>query len=228
MKTGLDLTVEGDKAVVLISGGSDSASLLAHVKRNYDDVISVYVDFGEDFSLAERHAAKRLSTEHNVELLVFDNESIANQIQTMDGIVDIQTKEPGYYPLFEVNLLMIGGMIADMTDADDLYAGFYDGLGSSSDADVDISAGMEKAISNSSTHSFQVCLPFVGHSRGEVIAYGEEIGVTWEQTYSCLRDTDEPKNPVHCGECDSCKERLEKFQEAGVADSAEYADSMDL
>lgn len=235
MKTGIDLVVEGDHAVVLLSGGTDSAVLLAHANEYYEEVSSVYVDFGKDPSLAERYTSTKLADHYDSNLVVFDNEHISDQVQAMDRVVDVKDKSEledsehqDYYPLRAINMIMLGGMVADMTEADDLYVGFHEGLGNTPDSNVDVSAGMEKAMAHSSSSSFQVCMPFAGHSRGEVIAYGDQLDVPWVKTYSCYGEAGNPKKPVHCGECFSCVQRREKFQEAGVEDSAQFADSMDL
>lgn len=64
---------------------------------------------------------------------------------------------------------------------------------------------------------FSVLAPFVHSTKADIAALGNELGVQWEETWSCYKGGD-----VHCGTCGTCFERREAFQLAGVPDPTEY------
>jgi 7-cyano-7-deazaguanine synthase len=64
---------------------------------------------------------------------------------------------------------------------------------------------------------FQMMAPYVAIPKDAICARGEELGVKWEDTWSCYKGGD-----VHCGSCGTCYERREAFDLAGVPDPTEY------
>jgi 7-cyano-7-deazaguanine synthase len=60
--------------------------------------------------------------------------------------------------------------------------------------------------------------PFVNHTKADIASLGAELGVPFEDTWSCYEGGD-----VHCGKCGTCVERIEALRDAGVADLTEYA-----
>ena len=77
---------------------------------------------------------------------------------------------------------------------------------------------MARALSLGLDHEIQVVAPFGCFTKAEVIRLGLELGVPFELTLSCMSPADER----HCGQCSKCRERLQAFDAAGVADPAEY------
>ncbi len=80
-------------------------------------------------------------------------------------------------------------------------------------------AAMERALTLGLDHALQVVTPFRHLSKADVIARGRELDVPFELTLSCMN----PLGGQHCGRCSKCRERLEAFDAAGVADPAPYA-----
>ena len=80
-------------------------------------------------------------------------------------------------------------------------------------------AAMERALSLGLDRGLRIATPFRHLSKAEVIARGRELGVPFELTLSCMN----PADGRHCGRCSKCRERLEAFETAGVADPAPYA-----
>ena len=79
-------------------------------------------------------------------------------------------------------------------------------------------AAMEQALSQGLDHELRIVTPFRHLSKADVIARGRELGVPFELTLSCMN----PVDGRHCGRCSKCRERLEAFDAAGVADPAPY------
>ena len=80
-------------------------------------------------------------------------------------------------------------------------------------------ATMEQALSQGLDHALRIITPFRQLSKVDVIARGLALDVPFALTLSCMN----PAEGRHCGRCSKCRERLEAFDAAGVADPAAYA-----
>ena len=69
---------------------------------------------------------------------------------------------------------------------------------------------------------FTVLAPFVAWTKADIVRRGAELGVPFEDTWSCYKGGD-----VHCGTCGTCTERREAFELAGVSDPTHYAANLD-
>lgn len=87
------------------------------------------------------------------------------------------------------------------------------------DATPEFLAAMERALSLGLDRALHIVTPFRQLSKAQVIARGRALGVPFERTLSCMN----PGGGRHCGRCSKCRERLEAFAEAGIADPAPYA-----
>ncbi|OYT58778.1 hypothetical protein B6U81_07225 [Thermoplasmatales archaeon ex4484_30] len=65
--------------------------------------------------------------------------------------------------------------------------------------------------------SIKIIAPLINLSKAEIVKKGVELGVPFEKTWSCYRETEKA-----CGRCDSCRLRLKGFKEAGIKDPIEY------
>ena len=83
-------------------------------------------------------------------------------------------------------------------------------------ANLATKAGVEGAM------RFKVHAPLITMTKAEIIRRGVELGVDYGLTHSCY---DPSSNGVACGECDSCRLRLQGFREAGLTDPIRYADT---
>jgi 7-cyano-7-deazaguanine synthase len=77
---------------------------------------------------------------------------------------------------------------------------------------------MARALSLGLDHDIRIVSPFGGFTKPEVIRLGLALGVPFELTLSCMS----PAEERHCGRCSKCRERLQAFDTAGIADPAEY------
>lgn len=87
------------------------------------------------------------------------------------------------------------------------------------DATPEFFAAMERALSQGLDHALRIVTPFRHLSKAAVIARGQELQVPFELTLSCM----DPVDSRHCGRCSKCRERLQAFETAGLADPASYA-----
>ncbi|HXW05191.1 MAG TPA: 7-cyano-7-deazaguanine synthase [Vicinamibacterales bacterium] len=88
------------------------------------------------------------------------------------------------------------------------------------DATAEFFDAMSRALSTGLAESVAIEAPFAKLHKADVIRLGARLGVPFELTLSCMR----PAAGVHCGRCSKCRERIEAFRDAGIADPAAYAD----
>ncbi len=91
------------------------------------------------------------------------------------------------------------------------------------DATPTFFAAMERAVSLGLAHEVRIAAPFRDLGKAEVVARGRALGVPFELTLSCMDPVTDGAEPVHCGRCSKCRERLQAFDAAGLADPADYA-----
>ncbi len=218
-------------AVVLLSGGLDSATILAMaLKQNYK-VHALSVAYGQRHS-AELAAASRIAQQSGVashQVMHVDLDQVGGSALT-DSRIDVPTT-PGsgipvtYVPARNTLFLSLALGLAEVVDAVDLFIGVnavdYSGYPDCRPQFVD---AFEK-LANLATRAgdlgarFKIHAPLMTMSKAQIIAEGIALGVDYAQTVSCYRADD---NGHACGSCDSCRLRKQGFQEAGVEDPTSY------
>jgi 7-cyano-7-deazaguanine synthase len=86
------------------------------------------------------------------------------------------------------------------------------------DATPEFFAAIARALSLGLAMPMSVDAPFVSMHKSDVIRRGIALGVPLELTLSCMN----PQDGAHCGGCSKCRERIDAFREAGVADATRY------
>ena len=219
------------KAVVLLSGGLDSATVLAQAASEGFECHSLAVDYGQRHR-AELDAARRVSEAQGAAshcVVAVDLRAIGGSALTDD----IAVPESGgegipvtYVPARNTLMLSLALGHAEVIGATDLFVGVnavdYSGYPDCRPAfiaafealcQVATKAGVEGA-------AFRVHAPLISLSKGEIIRTGLELGVDYSQTVSCYQ-ADEAGRA--CGRCDSCRLRRDGFSQAGVDDPTRYA-----
>jgi len=132
-------------------------------------------------------------------------------------------------------LLGKAGIFAAMTKLDRVVLGTLD-HNPFPDATPEFRATMARALSFGLAHELQIDAPYAGLGKAEVIRRGQQLGVPFELTLSCMspREPREPLEPLepreprkprlHCGTCSKCRERHDAFIEAGLTDPTVYVD----
>jgi 7-cyano-7-deazaguanine synthase len=220
------------RAVILVSGGLDSSTVLAMAKKEGYDCYTLSFDYGQRHK-AELYAAERVSQalgdiEHKVVNLNLD--SIGGSALT-DISIDVPEEEtPGipitYVPARNTVFLSIALGWAEVLGAKDIFIGVnavdYSGY---PDCRPEYIAAFE-TMANLATRAgvegdkMTVHTPLMDWGKGEIIKVGMGLGVDYALTVSCYQATDEG---LACGLCDSCRLRGQGFLDAGVADPTRYA-----
>jgi 7-cyano-7-deazaguanine synthase len=224
------------KAVVLVSGGLDSATTLAFVRSEGFDVFALSVDYGQrhrrELKCARRIARSLGAIRHtivSVDLRAVGGSALTD---TLDVPKDRSHESIGqgipitYVPARNTILLGLALGYAEVVGAFDLFIGAnaidYSGY---PDCRPEFLGQFER-LANVATKAavegqgtFRVHAPLLQRTKAEIIRLGVGLGVNYALTLSCY-DPDEQGRA--CRRCDSCQLRLRGFQEAGLTDPASY------
>lgn len=221
------------KAVILLSGGLDSATVLALANSHGYDCYALSLDYGQrhhaELAAARRVAADLGAIEHKVLPLSLD--VIGGSALTDRSIAVPEAGGEGipvtYVPARNTIFLALALGWAEVLSANDIFVGVnavdYSGYPDCRPAFI---AAFER-LANLATKAgvegsvFKVHAPLIEMSKAQIIAVGSELGVDYSLTVSCYQ-ADE--GGVACGVCDSCRLRAEGFHAAGVADPTRYRD----
>ena len=221
------------KAVVLLSGGLDSATALAIARERGYACYALSFDYGQRHAI-ELHAARQIATalgvvEHKVLPLSLD--AIGGSALT-DSAIEVPD-EGGegipvtYVPARNTVFLSLALGWAEVLGARDLFVGVnavdYSGY---PDCRPEYIQAFEK-LANLATKAgaegehFQVHAPLIEMTKAEIIRQGSRLGVDYALTVSCYQADEQGRA---CGRCDSCRFRAQGFAEAGVPDPTRYRD----
>jgi 7-cyano-7-deazaguanine synthase len=226
------------RAVVLLSGGLDSATCLAWARAQGFECHSLAVDYGQRHRVelgAARRVAAALGSRDHGEVDV-DLRAIGGSSLTADLPVPKQRDEAAmaaaipstYVPARNTVFLAVALGLAETLGGTELVAGMnvldYSGYPDcrpafvrafESLAGVATRAGVEGA-------RFTVHTPLMELDKAGIIRLGVSLGVDYALTHSCY---DPSPAGLACGECDSCRLRAKGFREAGVPDPTRYTNS---
>ena len=223
------------KAVVLLSGGLDSTTVLAIALADGYECSCLSFSYGQRHVL-ELQRAKEICDKMAVNrhlILRVDLDSIGGSALTDD--IDVPKDRPisgmnaeipaTYVPGRNIIFLAHALSWAEVIGATDIFLGInavdYSGY---PDCRPDFLAAFEK-MANLGTRSGIMNKPFTLHAplmklgKKEIIAQGLSLGVDYSLTHSCY----DPQDEIACGRCDSCRLRLQGFAEAGTIDPLPYA-----
>jgi len=226
------------KAVLLISGGLDSATVLAMANADGYECYALSFDYGQKHS-AELDAANRVVTSFDVaqhQTLHLDLNQFGGSALTDDSI-DVpkaaQCASGGecegipvtYVPARNTIFLSMALAWAEVLQADDIFIGVnavdYSGY---PDCRPEFIKAYE-VMANLATkvgvegHHLHLHTPLIDMSKSQIIQAGMALGVDYSMTVSCYAADEQGKA---CGECDSCNLRRKGFADAGVADPTLY------
>ena len=223
------------RAVVLLSGGLDSATTLASCRHDGFEPYALSFDYGQRHKL-ELEAASRVAAalgvrEHRratIDLRVFGGSALTSDTAVpKNRAMGLGSEIPiTYVPARNTIFLSYALAWCEVLGAADIFIGAnaidYSGY---PDCRPEFIAAFEKLASVATRAGvegtrFRVHAPLISLSKAEIIRKGTELGVDFSLTRSCY---DPPADSVACGECDSCRLRLEGFRTAGLQDPIQYA-----
>ena len=218
------------RAVVLLSGGLDSATALASAVADGFECHSLAVDYGQRHR-SELHAAEKVSSalgasSHRV--VRVDLRAIGGSALTDEIDVPIQPGEGipvTYVPARNTLMLSLALGYAETLEALDLFIGVnavdYSGY---PDCRPQFIAAFEDLCQVATRvgdegKRFSIHAPLIHLTKAEIIQRGTELGLDYSQTVSCYQADDLGRA---CGRCDSCRLRRQGFIDAGIDDPTRY------
>ena len=217
-------------AVVLVSGGLDSATTLAMAKAAHYRCFALAVDYGQRHR-SELEAARRVTHGAGVplKLLKLDLRSIGGSALTAD--IDVPTAAGSgipvtYVPARNTIMLALALGYAEVIGASDLFIGVnavdYSGYPDCRPEFIAAFQEMARLATKSGVEGAEITIhtPLIQLTKAEIIRRGTELGVDYSLTVSCYQADDEGRA---CGRCDSCRIRREGFITAEIPDPTHYA-----
>jgi 7-cyano-7-deazaguanine synthase len=233
-------------AIVLLSGGLDSTTVLAIAASTGYQPYALSFRYGQRHSI-ELDAARRVAAAHNVkrhviadiDLRAFGGSALTSDIEVPKHDLATDLADDGvpvtYVPARNTIFLSFALAYAETVDASDIFIGVnaldYSGYPDcrpeyiaayENMANLATRAGIEGARTTIQT-------PLISMSKAEIIRTGLDLGVDYSITWSCYDPAAEStacgQVTVACGRCDSCLLRLKGFSEAGAEDPVPYQGS---
>lgn len=221
-----------NKAVVLVSGGLDSATCLALAKHQGHKCYALTFDYGQHHR-AELSAAKKIAncmgvTEHRIVHLPIGQFGGSALTDEQIDVPDFQNHEKipvTYVPARNTIFLSIALGWAEVVGADHIFIGVsaidYSNYPDCRPEYIEAFQKMADLATKKATETkaIQIHAPLIHLSKAETIALGISLGVDYGMTVTCYKPTPEGEA---CGNCDSCMLRKKGFNKAGVEDPTSY------
>jgi 7-cyano-7-deazaguanine synthase len=223
------------KAVLLLSGGLDSTTLLAVARRDGYDVHAMTFRYGQRHA-SEIEAARRVAAHFHVrnhviadiDLRTFGGSALTSD--TIDVPRDRDVREAGvpvtYVPARNTIFLSFALAWAEVLGATDIFIGVnaldYSGYPDcrpeyiqafETMANLATRAGVEDSL------RLRIRAPLIDLTKAEIVRLGVSLGIDYSVTQSCY---DPDSTGAACGHCDACQLRLKGFTEAGIPDPTRY------
>ena len=223
------------KAVVLLSGGLDSATVLAIAREADYELHAISFDYGQrhrfELDSANRVCAAQGVSSHVVfpiDTRIFQGSALTNEIPVprhrsadeMCGGIPVT-----YVPARNTIFLSLALGLAESIGANDLFIGVnavdYSGYPDCRPVFISAFQSMANLATKAGVQGQTVSIhtPLVSLTKSQIIQQGLRLGVDYGLTHSCY---DPDANGISCGTCDSCQLRLKGFAEAGFSDPIPY------
>ncbi|MEU9577223.1 7-cyano-7-deazaguanine synthase QueC [Streptomyces chilikensis] len=223
-------------AIVLLSGGLDSTTVLAIAKDRGFTPYALSFRYGQRHSI-ELEAAKRVAEAHGVarhviadiDLRVFGGSALTSDVDVPkhESVDEVEESIPvTYVPARNTIFLSFALAYAEVVGATDIFTGVtavdYSGYPDCRPEYMDAYAKMANLATRAGvegTQELKLHSPLISMSKADIVREGLRLGVDYSITSSCY-DPDEQGRA--CGKCDTCLLRLKGFAEAGVTDPVAY------
>jgi 7-cyano-7-deazaguanine synthase len=222
-------------AVVLLSGGLDSATVLAIARSEGFEIIALSFRYGQrhgvEIVAAQSIARAAGVLRHvivDIDLRVFGASALTSDVAVPKGRTASEMSHGipiTYVPARNTIFLSYALALAEVSMADNIYIGVnaldYSGYPDCRPEYIEAFEQMANLATKAGVEGRHLTIhtPLMHQTKGEIIARGLKLGVDYAATLSCY---DPDASGAACGECDSCQLRLRGFAEAGVSDPVRY------
>jgi len=219
------------RAVILLSGGLDSATVVAMAKADGFDCYTMSFDYGQRHR-AELQAAERVASDMGViehKVIGLNLNGIGGSALTDSSIAVPETAGEGipvtYVPARNTVFLSLALGWAEVLGARDIFIGVnavdYSGYPDCRPEFVEAFERMANLATKAGVEGqgFTIRAPLQMLSKADIVKAGTRLGVDYGLTVSCYQADEQGRA---CGKCDSCRLRAEGFTAAGVTDPTRY------
>ena len=222
-------TIKKPRAIVLLSGGLDSATVLALAKQKFD-CICISFDYAQR-SVSELEAARLLAGQYLASHQIIH---IDGGVMTGSALTDSSIEVPDaitegipvtYVPARNTLFLAHALAIAEVMSASEIFIGVnavdYSGYPDCRPEFIRAFENMANFATKTAVEGQRLSIhtPLIDKSKAEIITMGIELDVDYALTVSCYQANAQGEA---CGQCDSCRLRRKGFQDAGVLDPTRY------
>jgi len=223
------------KAVILLSGGLDSATVLAMAKAQGFACYAASFDYGQRHS-AELNAAKNVAAragveEHrivSIDLSQFGGSALTDEaIDVPEANTSVESIPITYVPARNTVFLSLALAWSEVLEARDIFVGVnavdYSGYPDCRPAFINAYEHMANLATRAGVEQQRLTVhaPLIDLTKAEIVQQGTALGVDYSLTVSCYQADD---TGAACGVCDSCYLRREGFANAGIPDPTRYAE----
>ena len=218
------------KAVAIVSGGMDSVTLAYHLKEEYDTLELISFNYGQRQSKELEGAkwqANYLKANHQIIDIsgirpLLKGSSLTDNIEVPEGHYAEASMAQTVVPNRNAIMLSIAWGLACSSEADVLACGVHAGdhhiyPDCRPEFITELNTSLRTGTVGHRKENLQLIAPFVNYDKTWIAGRGHELGVSFENTWTCYKGLDR-----HCGKCGSCTERKEAFALAGVPDPTLY------
>jgi 7-cyano-7-deazaguanine synthase len=227
------------KAVVLLSGGLDSATAAAIAKSDGFDVYAMTFEYGQrhefEIQTAKRVAKAIKVAEHivcKIDLRAFGGSALTSDIEVPKHRTreEMSTGIPvTYVPARNTIFLSFAVGWAETLGANDIYIGVnaldYSGYPDCRPEYIEAYQQMARLATKVGVEGSRLTIqtPLIALTKGQIVTRGLELGVDYSITNTCYDPSEDGKA---CGQCDACLLRLKGFEENGIPDPAPYQEGV--
>mgnify|MGYP001596680326 CR=1 FL=1 len=217
------------RAVVLLSGGLDSATVLAVASQDFD-CHALSFDYGQR-SLSELNAAKQLADRYAVshQVIKVDTGVMLGSALTDQSIAVPERLEEGipvtYVPARNTLFLSHALAVAEVISSQNIFIGVnavdYSGYPDCRQEFIDAFETMANLATKAGVEGnfLKIHTPLIDKSKAEIITLGVKLKIDYSVTVSCYQANEQGEA---CGHCDSCQLRRKGFENADVSDPTRY------
>lgn len=224
------MSADNESAVILVSGGMDSATAAAvAIERGYDPYF-LHTSYGQNTEHKEFQCARTLAEQFDArDFLHVETEHLAQigSSSLTDDTIDVDEADmeadeipTSYVPFRNANLLSMAVSYAEANSCEAVFVGAHsEDYSGYPDCRPEFFDAYQQVVNQGTKPEteIEIVAPFVNWTKTDIVERGTELNVPYESTWSCYR-----ANTPACGTCDSCAFRLEAFQRAGIRDPIEY------
>ena len=215
--------------LISLSGGLDSATLLGQLVKEYGNknVIAVSFNYGSKHNAYELHAVRQLESYYNIEVINIEMTNITKHFES--NLLKTGAEIPkGHHEEESMKLTVVPARnmifasiltgIAISKKATNIYLGIHAGDHAIyADCRPEFYYRMKRVIEQVSNGRVELLAPFLMLSKNQIVRIGSALNVPFNLTRTCYKD-----QPIACGKCGSCTERLEAFDLNGLKDPIKY------